>query len=284
MQITQDSTGIYVSVFNVVTPGRIVGYTPNSVEFYRASTLRTGTWTDSISKSGLVSGTYWFFLYDADDIATDSGSVDVQISAIVNALTLSQDDLNHPENVTVVTTGSGTGTYDVTLNGTYYTTRNMVNGFDIFDVIGMTQGTHTFCVGSVCDSVTVGQPPVLKYSCTDFCQNPSALGTYLTQAECLNNCKYGCADNCQTAGTGGLYSTKTECQTACAPKCPKGDRYLKPIGGSCDPGYSEEWHPFQNECVCDATKAPDWQTSLLYIGGLLAGAYLIGQILNRGRK
>ena len=77
--LTQDVNNIYAAAQSSDLR-RIVGYNPSNVEFYRASTLKTGSWTDTISKSGLVSGTYYFFLYNASDVANASASIVVSVT------------------------------------------------------------------------------------------------------------------------------------------------------------------------------------------------------------
>jgi hypothetical protein len=79
MQIRQDSTKIYISVSTNV-PGRVVGYGVTDQEFYRGQ-LKTGSWTESILKTGLVAGTYWFFLYDANDNPFESGQITLGCSS-----------------------------------------------------------------------------------------------------------------------------------------------------------------------------------------------------------
>lgn len=67
--------------------------------------------------------------------------------------------------------------------------------------------------------------------------------------------------------------------------CPKGDWYVAPFIGDCDPGYSRQL--FGNYCICDKgiTKPPtDYITLVLYAAGIIGAAYIAGKLLDRGKK
>jgi hypothetical protein len=82
MQVTQDSSNIYVAVIETSSiPSWVVGYDPSSNEIYSIGP-DVGSGTVTLSKTGLTqSGTYYFFLYDQYNNVVDgqTGSIVITI-------------------------------------------------------------------------------------------------------------------------------------------------------------------------------------------------------------
>lgn len=101
---------------------------------------------------------------------------------------------NYPATQTrnFVVKGSGGGTYQVKEGSTVITTRTLpASGFDTFDLTNIPEGTHTYCVQTLCQTFTIVTNPVFN--------------------------KWSCSDNCSVADTTGDYNSKAECVLACTP-------------------------------------------------------------------
>jgi len=154
MQITQQGTDIFVSVFNITTPGRIVGYTPSSVEFYRAPSLKTGTWTDTISTMGLVPGTYWFFLYDANNVVIGSEAASINITTQTSTITFTVSP-QHAGWIDVLKNGVTQGMTDTSLSVVF-------NVGDTMRVGEAPNAGYTFSYYINPDGTTTNEDPLIR--------------------------------------------------------------------------------------------------------------------------
>jgi len=134
-------------------------------------TVINSTGFDIFDVNNISLGTHTYCAVSTTSSACDTFTVSSPLPDTVNitSIMVSQDYLNQPYTRTVTILGIGSGNYQIKEGTNVIANRNLVNGFDIFDLTNISIGTHIYCAVpstvSICDTFTVNQQCVPNWLC-----------------------------------------------------------------------------------------------------------------------